>query len=179
MREAQVGVAITRTLRHSVEAVQRHSVDSSLRHPVRTGQRHPVTEIRSNLRMETIGDRVKKERELRKISRRELGRACGLAYSTIADLENGYMESTTKLHKIAEYFGLRPQYLETGEPPREAAPAARTGHALTPREEALLARFRQANDSGKRAIEGAARGVTAEPALEAARPARPRKQKQA
>ena len=110
----------------------------------------------------TIGDRIKKARERKNISRMALARACGLAYSTIADLENGYQQSTTKLHKVAAALGMSVEELESGAAP--AAAQERPAVAmLNEREEELLRLFRAASPAVKRAIEGAAGKAQDEP----------------
>lgn len=63
---------------------------------------------------ETIGERVRREREAQGISRKDLASYAGIGVSTLSDLELGLSESTTKLHRIAEKLGLRVQWLETG-----------------------------------------------------------------
>lgn len=69
--------------------------------------------------MKTIGDRIRAVREEKGISRADLARAAGLAYSTLADLENGNSSGTTALHKIAEFLGVRARWFETGRGSRE------------------------------------------------------------
>lgn len=79
--------------------------------------------------MTTIGDRIKKARSegpSGKVSRKELASAAGIAYSTLADIENGYSTSTTVLHKIAKRLGTRVEWLETGRGPRDSQDG---GHA--------------------------------------------------
>lgn len=68
--------------------------------------------------METIGTRIRAEREAQQISRSELARAGGIAQSTLSDLELGESKSTTALHKIAARLGVRPEWLETGKGPK-------------------------------------------------------------
>lgn len=127
-------------------------IERNLRYSVSARQRLPVTAFRSNWGVDTIGTRIRKKREARHMSRRALGQAVGLASSTIADLENGYQKSTTKLHKIAEALGTTIEHLEDAAPdaPRQAP------HSLSERESALLTAFRLASPDGKRALEAAA-----------------------
>src|SRR4051812_37064277 len=66
---------------------------------------------------ETIGDRIFKLRKEKGISRGELAKDSGLAYSTLADIENGLQNSSTKLHKVAKRLNVRIEYLESGAPP--------------------------------------------------------------
>lgn len=84
-----------------------------------SSQRNSVTIFRPNRRMKTIGDRIRAVREEKGISRADLARAAGLAYSTLADLENGNSASTTALHKIAEFLGIRARWFETGRGSRD------------------------------------------------------------
>lgn len=97
-----------------------------LRYSVISSQRHSVTAFRSNVNMETIGSRIRAEREAQGISRAELARTASIATSTLSDLELGLSKSTTALHKIAKRLALRPEWLETGKGPKaaiEPAPA--------------------------------------------------------
>lgn len=75
--------------------------------------------------MMTVGDRIKKARGANglvgKVSRKDLADAVGIAYSTLADLENGYSQGTTVLHKIAKRLGVRVEWLETGKLPMAAS----------------------------------------------------------
>lgn len=76
---------------------------------------HSVPEFRSNGGMETVGSRVRAEREAQGIDRKELAAAAGIAKTTLADLENGRMATTTALHKIADHLGISARWLESGE----------------------------------------------------------------
>lgn len=69
--------------------------------------------------MDTIGTRIRAEREAQGISRAELARAAGIASTTLSDLELGSSKSTTALHKIARRLGVRPEWLETGRGAKE------------------------------------------------------------
>lgn len=84
-----------------------------------TCQRHSVTAFRSNVNMETLGTRIRAEREEQGISRAELARFAGIAPTTLSDLELGLSKSTTALHKIAQRLGVRPEWLETGRGAKE------------------------------------------------------------
>ncbi|WP_262363610.1 helix-turn-helix domain-containing protein [Xylella fastidiosa] len=50
--------------------------------------------------METIGSRVRKEREAQNINRSDFAKKTGIGYSTIAELERGGMQTTTKLRLL-------------------------------------------------------------------------------
>jgi len=69
--------------------------------------------------METVGDRIKKEREAQGLERADLVRLTKIGYSTIAELENNGMKSTTKLHLIASALGVNANWLATGRLPKE------------------------------------------------------------
>lgn len=72
--------------------------------------------------METIGSRVRSEREAQHIDRKELARLTGIGYSTLAELERGGMQTSTKLRVIADALGVSLRWLETGKGDK-AAPA--------------------------------------------------------
>ncbi len=65
--------------------------------------------------METIGSRVRKEREAQNINRSDFAKKTGIGYSTIAELERGGMQTTTKLRLIADALGVSLRWLETGK----------------------------------------------------------------
>ncbi len=65
--------------------------------------------------METIGSRIKREREAQGVDRAELSRRSGVGYTTISELERGGMKSSTKLRVIAEALGVSLRWLETGK----------------------------------------------------------------
>ncbi|HHA2799747.1 TPA: XRE family transcriptional regulator [Stenotrophomonas maltophilia] len=70
--------------------------------------------------MNTIGSRVRLEREARGIGRADLAKMTGIGYSTISELERGGMQTSTKLHIIAEALGVSVRWLETGKGPKSA-----------------------------------------------------------
>lgn len=70
------------------------------------------------LPMSSIGQRIKSEREAQGISRTDLSKKTGIGYSTLAELENGRMQSSTRLHVIADALGVLASYLETGKEPK-------------------------------------------------------------
>jgi len=65
----------------------------------------------------TVGQRIKFARKAHSpvVGVKQLADAVGLAASTLYDLERGEQESTTKLHAIAEYLGVRAGWLENGQ----------------------------------------------------------------
>ena len=70
--------------------------------------------------MQTIGSRIRAEREAQQVSRAELAKYAGIAPTTLSDLELGESKSTTALHKIATRLGLRAEWIETGKGPKHA-----------------------------------------------------------
>ncbi len=96
----------------------------SLRNPVIPCQRHSVTAFRDNLGMKdpalnqsliAVGDRIKHWTKVRGKRRSEVARESGVAYSTLADIENGRQKSSTQITEIARVLRLNPHYLATGE----------------------------------------------------------------
>lgn len=65
--------------------------------------------------METIGYRVRRERENQNMERKELAARTGIGYSTLAELERGGMQTSTKLRRIADALGVSLHWLETGK----------------------------------------------------------------
>lgn len=70
--------------------------------------------------MRPLGQRIRELRELRGISRKDCADRAGLAYSTLADLENGASDSTRKLHKLAEVLTTTTRWLEKEQGPRDS-----------------------------------------------------------
>lgn len=69
----------------------------------------------------TLGTRVRAVREELGIEAADLAKAAGMAYSTLMDIENERQKRSTKLHRIAAVLGVHPDWLESGEGPRNAA----------------------------------------------------------
>lgn len=65
--------------------------------------------------MDTIGNRIRAERESQNVTRSDLAKSAGIATTTLSDLELGLSKSTTALHKIAKRLGVRAEWLETGK----------------------------------------------------------------
>jgi transcriptional regulator with XRE-family HTH domain len=62
--------------------------------------------------MEVDVDKLKRLREERVLSQRELARMADLAYGTVWRLENGYPEArTSTIRKIAKALGVEPREL--------------------------------------------------------------------
>ncbi len=85
--------------------------------------------------METIGTRLRKERSQQNISRTSLAQMTGVGYSTLAELERGGMQTSTKLRVIADALGVSLRWLETGKGPKEekgtTSPATKVAAAET------------------------------------------------
>lgn len=64
--------------------------------------------------MDTVGERIVWVRGKRKMSRPELAAATKIPYPTLAGIENGDQDSTTKLHVIAKALNCNAGFLETG-----------------------------------------------------------------
>jgi transcriptional regulator with XRE-family HTH domain len=75
--------------------------------------------------METIGDRIRKQRKELRMTQGQLGHKSGLGTATISGLELGTQHGTTKLHKIAEALRCRVEWLETGALPVVAVDGVR------------------------------------------------------
>lgn len=73
--------------------------------------------IRGMRPVETIGDRIKRARQGAKIKQKALADAVGLSPGTLADLESGRSQNTTKLHRIANELGVHIEWLESGKGP--------------------------------------------------------------
>lgn len=105
------------------------SMGRSLRAAVIQCQRPTVTAVRDNTVMprppnmpelSTVGQRVRWWRKHRKFERRAFAKSVGLAYSTLADLENDRQDGSKQLHLIAACLRLNAHYLETGKGEPEA-----------------------------------------------------------
>ena len=97
----------------------------------RRSQQHSVTDFCNHRIMDTVGKRVRRFRERKRITRPQLAELSGVGYSTIAELENGGMKSTTKLRQLADAMGANVVYLETGEGDPEAPPTIISDDAYT------------------------------------------------
>jgi len=97
----------------------------SLRVPVDRCQRPPVTALRDNRGMprpsempdnlDTIGARVRWWRRYRRHSVQKFAKMCGMAPSTLTDLELNRTQKGKSLHLIAARLRLHANYLETGK----------------------------------------------------------------
>lgn len=85
MRAAKVSTVQPNESRELMCAFQ--SMPRTLQDSVDACQQHPVTAFCDDYGMETIGDRVKREREAQGLERKDLAAKTGIGYSTIAELE--------------------------------------------------------------------------------------------
>lgn len=75
------------------------------------------------LAMETIGDRIRTEREAKGITRAELAKAIGAkGESYISELELGGIKKGGRLHLIAQALGVTVGWLETGKGDKHVQP---------------------------------------------------------
>lgn len=66
-----------------------------------------------------IGDHIRKERRLRKISQETLARDLGMSRATISQIESGIVQDigVRKLIRILDYLGLELRVRPAGAPP--------------------------------------------------------------
>lgn len=116
-----------------------------LQDSVVTAQQHSVTELCKYLWMsETLGDRVRAARSDIGLSRVELARATKIGYSTIAEIENGGMKSSTKIHVLASALGVSDEWLATGRGNRSRTGATDAAYKPTePADPALHSSVRE------------------------------------
>jgi len=81
------------------------------------------------MNMDTIGSRIRAEREAQDISRNELAKYAGIAPTTLSNLELGLSKSSAALHKIARRLGVHADWLETGKGQKAAGEDPRTAVA--------------------------------------------------
>lgn len=68
----------------------------------------------------TIGDRLKEVRKSEELTLEAFGQKIGLGKSAIADFESGRRSPTLQTYMLIEQvFGIRREWLETGEEPRQ------------------------------------------------------------
>tara|TARA_R100001230_G_C5685778_1_gene194889 strand:+ start:837 stop:1538 length:702 start_codon:yes stop_codon:yes gene_type:complete len=83
--------------------------------------------------MDSVGNRIKRAREQMSMSRTQLSKLSKVGYSTIAELENGGMRTSTKLHMLATHLGVTVEWLATGSGP--ARPVVEQSGVLDVRDE--------------------------------------------
>lgn len=96
--------------------------------------------------LDTVGKRVRWWREYRKLSRKDVAKACSMSPTALSDLELDRTSKGTSLHLIAAKLRLSAHYLETGkgEPEAEFAQEAPTD-AVWPFPAVPLHRFDKLN----------------------------------
>jgi transcriptional regulator with XRE-family HTH domain len=67
------------------------------------------------------GERIRRRREHLEWKVPFVAKKAGVAPSTLYEIENGRMRSSTRLHAICKVLGLRIEYVESGELPELAA----------------------------------------------------------
>lgn len=65
--------------------------------------------------MDTLAERVRSERERRKMSQDELAKAAGISQSTIAQIERGRNKGTKYILSLAKALSVAPEWLGTGK----------------------------------------------------------------
>lgn len=66
-----------------------------------------------------IGEHIRKERKLRKLSQEKMARDLGMSRATISQIESGTVQEigARKLMRILEYLGLELRVRPSGAPP--------------------------------------------------------------
>jgi len=66
-----------------------------------------------------IGENIRKERKLRKLSQEKMARALGMSRATISQIESGSVQEigVRKLMRILDYLGLELRVRPSGAPP--------------------------------------------------------------
>jgi transcriptional regulator with XRE-family HTH domain len=66
-----------------------------------------------------IGQRIRQERKLRKVSQSEMAKALGMSRTTIGQIENGTVQDigVRKLIRILDFLGLELRVRPAGRPP--------------------------------------------------------------
>ena len=72
-----------------------------------------------NLGMESIGSRLRAERERQKLTLQAVAKKAGVGTSTVAELEAGRRRTTTRLIQLARALNVNPDWLESGKGLRE------------------------------------------------------------
>lgn len=78
-------------------------------------QWHPIMVFKKNGLMSTIGERIKEARQRAGLTRAEVAAKAGIAYPTLAGIENGDQRGTTRLPAIASALGVSSEWLLTGK----------------------------------------------------------------
>lgn len=81
--------------------------------------------------MSLLAQRLKQSREQARISQRELAKRSGLSQQLISKLENGLVESTTEVFRLAEALRVAPRWLATGKGDARGGENIADGPAVT------------------------------------------------
>ncbi len=79
----------------------------------------------------SLAQRLKQSRAQAQISQRELAKRSGLSQQLISKLENGLVESTTEVFRLAEALRVDPRWLATGQGDGGGGKNTATGPAIT------------------------------------------------
>ena len=81
----------------------------------------------------TLGHRVREARKARGLSRKSVAISAGMAYSTLADIENDASFTCTRIAQLAQALGVNSLWLETESGPMQAdiMPATRIHQAVS------------------------------------------------
>ena len=69
--------------------------------------------------VKTFGDRLRHARKLRKLSQKELARACGLSQGAIGNYESNSRRSPKDVFRLADVLAVEPAWLAMGTGPIE------------------------------------------------------------
>lgn len=72
-------------------------------------------QVRLNINMDTLAERLKFARKKRGLTQEQLSDAAGVAQSDISKLERGDSQKTTSLIRLAKALGCNPEWLDTGD----------------------------------------------------------------
>lgn len=92
----------------------------------------------------TLGERIRAERQARGMTLTELGRRAGVSPGMLSDLEQNRSKGSTRLHEIAKALQVNPHWLAAGSGHKsahgisEAAPSTYHGYIMS-EEAAMLA----------------------------------------
>ena len=73
--------------------------------------------------VKTFGDRLRHARTLRKLTQKELARACGLSQGAIGNYEANSRRSAKDVFRLADALDVEPAWLAMGTGPMKRAPA--------------------------------------------------------
>lgn len=94
------------------------SIEGNYQDSDRCGQQHSVCDLNHNPDMETLAERLKREREQAGLTQTQLGQRAGCGQSLIGNLETGGQKSSAKIPQIAAALGINALYLSSARGPR-------------------------------------------------------------